>query len=232
MKNLQWPWVLAKHAIWALTLAACSNSADNSSPMMMATAGSGSGGGTQIFGFEAYTLLSDTDAPAGAAAPDIYVSSTCETCHGEQGEGAEFLAPEIRHTPTDYATFIVRNGRLDTKGMQSAMVSFPNAPSGTAKVVSDAELKATLDWLNGLPRPTTGKGLYKDFCGNCHGPSEPSGGSVPVSIRGLKASEVSAKVRGGSGADITKRGEFMPKFDETLLPAAELTLIQSYLGSL
>jgi mono/diheme cytochrome c family protein len=233
MKNSQWPWLLAKSLIWALTLAGCSNSPDNSSPMTP-TGGAGSGGatGTQIFGFEAYTLLNATDAPAGTAAPAIYTSSTCDTCHGAQGQGVEFLAPEIRHTPASYASFIVRNGRLDTKGKQSAMVKFPNAPSDMAKVVSDSELTAMVEWLNGLPRPTTGKGLYKDFCGNCHGPNDPSGGAVPVSIRGLKASDVSAKVRAGSGTDITMRAAFMPSFDEALLPAADLTLIQSYLGSI
>lgn len=219
----------------ALPIAGCSDGPGESGTMTTggtSAAGASTGGaGTQLLGFSAYTLLNAADAPAGEAAPATYVSATCSTCHGEQGEGIEFLGPEIRHTPIDYATPIIRGGRLDPTGKQTGMVDFPAAPSGNKTVVSDSDLAAILGWLNGLPRPTTGKGLYRDFCGNCHGPNTPTGGAVPVAIGGKAASLVAAKVRAGVGADITMRGSFMPQFDPTLLTDSELTLIQSFIGS-
>lgn len=217
----------------AFAFAGCSNDAAESGAMT--TGGTGAAGaagrGMQLLGSSAYTLLTATDAPAGAPAPATYVSATCSSCHGEQGQGLEFLAPEIRHTPKDYATRIVRGGRLDTMGKPTAMLDFPSTPSATRTVVSDPDLTAILGWLDELPRPTTGKGLYRDFCGNCHGPSTPTGGAVGVAIVGKAASLVTMKVRAGVGSDITMRGAFMPQFAPTLLTDAELALIQSFIGS-
>ena len=141
------------------------------------------------------------------------------------GTGTASIAPEIRFTPKDYAVAVVRNGRKTPAGGDSAMTPYP------ATSVSDADLEAINTWQNSFPKPTTGQGLYKAMCGNCHGPSAPTGGSAPVSIQGKSKAQVAMFVRNGFGTDVTKRAEYMPKYDTTLLTDAELALIETYLGS-
>jgi mono/diheme cytochrome c family protein len=160
-----------------------------------------------------------------APQPAGYKAGGCNSCHGENGEG-NIIGPEIRFTPPDYSKAIVRGGRNDPAGMPTAMVVIPTA------TVSDADLDATISWLNAFPKPATGEGLYKAMCGNCHGPSMATGGSAPIGIIGKTKADVSMFVRNGNGTDFKNRKEYMPKFDATLLTEAELTLIQTYLQSI
>jgi len=197
------------------------------------TGGSGGSGttikpatGTQLSGASAYTVLSAADAPAGAAAPAKY-ASLCSACHQASGEGFRSLAPEIRHVPADYAKWVVRNGRTGT-----SMLPFPATDPKPENALSDAELTEIVTWLESLPKPATGQVLYQDFCGNCHGPTMPSGGAVPYKVSGLPNMAVAATVRAGVGADPAVRNGYMPKFDVTALTDAELGLIQTFIGSL
>jgi len=190
------------------------------------TAGmTGVGGGIQLTGVPAYTELSGPDAPAGAAAPSGWTTGTCSSCHGMNGEGQPQIGPEIRHVPHDYAVWVVRHGRP----APSLMVAFPQTSADPAvSAISDADLEAVITWLDGLPKPTTGQGLYKDFCGNCHGPVNPTGGAVPISIQGKPSSDIDTKVRMGFGTDESMRNLYMPPETMTSLTDPELLLIKQF----
>jgi mono/diheme cytochrome c family protein len=203
------------------------------------TGGSGGGApvvekpptGVKLTGSSAYTLLSGADAaPGPTPAPAKYGTSAgaaCYTCHGANGEGLSGLGPELRHTPPVYATAIVRHGRPGT-----IMVPFPATSDKPEQTLNDPELTEVLTWLGSLPRPTTPEGLYKDFCGTCHGPTNGNGGAVPYKVTGLAKTAVELTVRSGAGNDPTSRNTYMPKFDTTMLSDAELAQIQTFLGSL
>jgi mono/diheme cytochrome c family protein len=187
------------------------------------TSGGATGGakmtGVQLTGSAAYTILSGADATAGpTAAPAAYGTSVCSTCHGSVGQGAANIGPEIRHPPAAYATHVIRNGRPP-----SAMVAFSEAS------LPNADLMAIQTWLAGQPKPTTGQGLYLDFCGNCHGPMG-GGGGVPVKAAMLPTATISAKIRSGVGTDPAQRGTYMPAFGADMLTDAEITLIAQFLG--
>ena len=123
---------------------------------------------------------------------------------------------------------VVRNGRT-WNGVPTSMVAFPQT-SADPKVlaISDADLAAVLTWLGTAPKPTTGPGLYKDFCGNCHGPTTGTGGIVPISIIGKTRAEITQKVRMGEGTDKTMRNLFMPPHTAMELTDAELGMIMDY----
>jgi mono/diheme cytochrome c family protein len=192
--------------------------------------GSGGGTGTQLTGAAAYTVLTGADATPGAmAAPAAWGAKACSTCHGANGEGVLLgttpFGPEIRHAPVTYATWVVRHGRPSP----SPMVVFPETPMDKQIDITAADLTSILTWLGSQPKPTTGQGLYKDFCGNCHGPNAATGGAVPVSIVGKKAGDILQKVRAGEGTDPGMRNIYMPPEDAAALSDAEITLISQYL---
>jgi mono/diheme cytochrome c family protein len=191
------------------------------------TAGSGfSNVGVQLKGSDAFTYLTATEAPAGAAAPGAFSANACASCHGAGAQGTPdlLLGPEIRFTPTDFLKGVVRNARKDVDGMATGMVAFK------PETVSDADLDAIAAWLLSLPKPTDGAGLYHAMCGNCHGPKMPTGGGSPINIKGDSIANVDKFVRmGGSGTDVNDRMKYMPKFDTTLLSETELTMIKTYI---
>jgi mono/diheme cytochrome c family protein len=241
-KSSHWVGVFAMGICSAAGLAGCS-AEDPATPAGTAgtgtagtgTAGTGTGGtsaggapGVQLQSPAYHVKLTGADAAAGMPYPAAYKASGCNSCHGENAEG-NAIGPEIRFTPKDYAVAVVRGGRKTPNGMLSAMVAFP--PTGTIPL-SDADLDAINTWQNSFTKPTTGEGLYKAMCGNCHGPMTPTGGSAPVGIQGKSKVEVAMYVRNGNGTDVSMRATYMPKFDATLLSETELGLIQGYLGSM
>jgi mono/diheme cytochrome c family protein len=231
MKSTQWMGVCAI-ALSSAAALSCSSPVD---PGPMNTAGTNAGGGggggtgTQLTGAAAYTVLTGADAMPGAmAAPAAWGAKGCSTCHGANGEGVLIgtmpFGPEVRHTPATYATWVVRHGRTG-----SAMVAFPEVPAPMQTDITAADLTSILTWLASQPKPTTGQGLYKDFCGNCHGPNAATGGVVPVSIVAKKMTEITQRVRMGEGADPSMRNGYMPAEDAASLTDAELMLISQYL---
>ena len=226
-----------------IALPGCSGDPAPTTPDPMNTAGTSAGGtggggmgggtgggakmGTQIMYPSYFVKLIGADAAAGQPAPAGYTANACGSCHGPNGEGVIMVGPEVRFTPKDYAAYVVRNGRkTPVSSGPTAMQAFP-APG-----LSDADLDAINTWQNSFTKPTTGAGLYLAMCGNCHGPVTPSGGSAPVGIQGKTKAIVEMYVRnGGSGTDPSMRVTYMPKYDTTLLTAAELDLIQMHLGS-
>ncbi len=234
--------VFATGLIWAAALGGCSATPDPvGTPMSTAGTGAGGGagaagaagttgvaGGTQLTGADARTVLAVGEFTAGPTpAPAGWSSGGCVSCHGANGEG-NVIGTEIRHTPTAYAKWVVRNGRP----LPSAMVAFPPMSADPkALVISEPDLDAVLAWLQQQPKPTTGVALYRDFCGNCHGPKVASGGAVPVNVIGKMKTEVTQKVRFGEGMDPSMRNGFMPPEDVASLTDVELGLIQDYLMS-
>ncbi len=233
--------VFATSLICTAALAGCSATPDPTPMSTGGAGGTGAGGGggagggtllngTLLTGMAAYTILSAGEFMAGPTpAPAAWTSGGCITCHGNNGEGS-VIGPEIRHVPTNYANAIVRNGRLLPSGMPSAMVKFPDAASTPAQLgITSADLTAVLAWLQGQPKPATGVALYRDFCGNCHGPKVPSGGAVPISVTGRMKTQITQKVRIGEGMDPGMRNGYMPAEDMAALSDTELGLIQDYL---
>jgi mono/diheme cytochrome c family protein len=223
--------MMAMSAISLSLVAGCS-SEDPANPMTTGGAGGGGGApaggaggggvkaptGMQLTGPSAYTILSAENAVASATPAPAYYGTVCVTCHGPAGQGAMNYGPEIRHTPTAYSNYVVRTGRTGTL-------------MGPYKVtdVSDADVAAIQMWLSAQPKPTTGQGLYLDYCANCHGPTG-GGGLVPYKASGLPTATITATVRAGVGADPAVRNAYMPAFGADMLTDAELTLIAQFLG--
>ncbi|HVY30485.1 MAG TPA: c-type cytochrome [Polyangiaceae bacterium] len=239
MKKLHWLAAAATILISAPAMTGCSGTDTTPPPPTTAgtggtagVGGSGAGGsatGVQLQPPNSYTILSGADAtPNSMPTPSGWMSGGCNTCHQANGEGFAGLAPEIRHIPVDYAQWVVRNGRT-WNGVATSMVAFPMT-SADPKVlaISDADLTAVLTWLNTAPKPTTGPGLYKDFCGNCHGPTTGTGGIIPISIVGKSRMEITQKVRNGEGTDKSMRNLFMPPHSAMELSDAELGMIMDY----
>jgi mono/diheme cytochrome c family protein len=241
MKKLHWVGTVATILVSASALSGCSGDDPVSSMMTTAgTGGSGTGGsggsgtggvggakpaGTQLTPPTMYTLLTGADAmPNPTPAPPAWtaLATSCTTCHGPNGEGVSGIGPEIRHTPATFAQAVIRGGR-SFMNAPTLMVGFPEAN------LSVADMMAVISWLNTAPKPTTGQGLYKDFCGNCHGPTTPSGGSVPISIQNELRNDVKMKVRNGEGTDQTMRNLYMPAHSSMDLTDAELDLILDFI---
>ena len=221
-----------------LALSGCSG---DPTPTMPNTAGTSAGGsgssggsgggaaaggpaGTQLQSPAYHVVLTGADVTAGPAAPGPYSAAGCPTCHGPNGQGLNGLGPEIRFTPKDYASNVVRNGRKTPNGMISLMAAYPETS------LTSADLDTINTWQNSFTKPTSGQGLYLAMCGNCHGPMTPTGGSAPVSIKGKSQVDVTMYVRNGNGTDPAMRATYMPKFDTTLLSDAEITSIVGYLA--
>jgi mono/diheme cytochrome c family protein len=187
--------------------------------------------GNRKVGTAQFVILSGDGATPGMPAPAAYASAGCATCHGDNGEGRMGLATEIRHTPTMYSNWVVRNGRIDAgTGKATSMIAFPNTTTAALTSISDADLMTVQAWLQALPRPTTAPNMFNDFCANCHG-TDHTGGSTNVSLAGVSAAEVRMNVRMGVGANPAMRDEYMPAFTATDVTDAELDQIIAYLGA-
>ena len=220
MKSTQWLRVVMTSLVSLSAIAGCGGTDEE--PGGGTAGGGGSGGGTgtpgvtkvmPVDGSSGFVILSDADAPANTAAAPAKYSSTCQACH--------------------QAKFVIRNGRKDSQGKPTSMVAFPaTATMPTETALTEAEVSEIVTWLNGAPKPTTPDGLYKDFCGNCHGPMGASGGAVGVKLQGVSAAAVDAVVRAGKGTDMANRTAYMPAFDTTLLTDAELGMIKTFIGAI
>src|SRR5688572_24130220 len=102
--------------------------------------------------------------PVGDLGPDLPFSpiagyAVCSVCHGPEGAGLADKGPEIQHPVIDFSTWVVRNGRTHP-GYKEPM------PKATADMLPDAQLQGIFAHLAKPPKPTTGEGLYKDYCLN------------------------------------------------------------------
>jgi len=88
--------------------------------------------------------------------------AVCMPCHGSDGTGVAGKGPDIQHPVVDYSTWVIRNGRMHP--------DYPEAmPKFTTDLLSDANLQSIFTFLAAFPKPTTGAGLFHDYCANCHG---------------------------------------------------------------
>lgn len=233
MKSTQWLRVVVTSLVSLTAIAGCGAAEEPAGPGGGGSGGSGGGPvGVRLQPPKTYTILTATEAAMGATPAPAKYGSACSPCHQPQGQGFAALAPETRHTPASYASWIVRNGRAGT-GMTPFPVVAPAVPdpNNTNGPISDAELTEIINWLNQLPKPLDGAGLYHDFCGNCHGPVDPIGGSVPYNIKGLPTQTYNDAVRKGFGTNPALRDEYMPPYDMIALTDAELGLIRTFLGA-
>ena len=146
----------------------------------------------------------------------------CAGCHGTDALGTA-LGYELRHPDRGYAEWVVRNGRAPGELAPSFMGVYP------VETISDDELQRIFDHLDAFPQPTTGEGLYLDYCRNCHGPTG-TGGVVPENILEEGAAEALEKVREGEGgSNYGSRLGFMPRFADDRLTNAEVQSILDWL---
>lgn len=190
-------------------------------------------GSTSDAGTSGSTSDGSSGADSTSGGPDIsgeeFFLSVCAPCHGNEGQGTA-LGYALQHPVRDYSTWVVRNGRptgnpeLPGSVMTAYAVGTP----------SDATLEEIWDYLDDFPQPTTGEGLYLDYCRNCHG-EDALGGVTGVSLREPEALlEIFEQVREGEGEDVGygTRTESMPRFDETRLSDAEIQLIADHVAAL
>lgn len=188
--------------------------------------GAGKGGGANAGGAGA---PAGGSGGGGAMDPEAFYTTTCSPCHGTRGEGKAMLGPEIQHPVRDFATWVVRNGRMGHPDFKSSVMA-----GYTEAALPKATLDGIFDWLStpALPKPTTGEALFKDFCANCHG-ADGSGGASGEGITNAPKSEIQEKVReGNGGTQYSKRTGYMPKWSTTELTDAELGLIYDHLQTL
>lgn len=177
------------------------------------------------------TAATDTDSVdetgSGISGEEFFLS-LCAPCHGSEGEGTA-LGYALQHPVRDYSTWVVRNGRP---------AGNPELPGSTMvaygpEALPDETLEEIWDYLDSFPQPTTGEGLYFDYCRNCHG-VDALGGVTGVSLLTPEAMlELFEKVREGENVGLYEiRDEAMPSFDQTRLSDDEVQLIASYLATL
>lgn len=153
-----------------------------------------------------------------------YYSSICASCHGDMGEGIPNTAPEIQHPVRDFATWVVRNGRTGLAEYSDPMEAYSEI------IVPVDALNGIFDFLDSIPQPTTGEGLYTDYCGNCHGPGG-AGGPAAHDINRESASGLTQHARQGAGLnDMSRRTNYMPQFTQDMVTDAEIQLIYQYLS--
>jgi mono/diheme cytochrome c family protein len=166
------------------------------------------------------------DAAVGDAAySPISGFGVCVVCHGPEGQGIPDKGPEIQHPVVDFSTWVVRNGRM-RPDYKDPMMKY------TVDLVSDAQLQGIFTFLASRPKPTTGKGLYDDYCGSCHG----ADGKGGVTMRDISSQPVTAFIAdsraGHHPGEFENRREYMPKWTPAELSDAELRLIFTYVDGL
>jgi mono/diheme cytochrome c family protein len=170
------------------------------------------------------------ESTSGPPAPDVdgeeFFLSVCAPCHGPEGEGTA-LGYALQHPVRGYSTWVVRNGRPPGNPELPGSVMAAYAPS----TVSDGTLEGVWDYLDSFPQPTTGEGLFLDYCRNCHG-VDALGGATGVNITEQSAPDIFDKVREGESVDYSMRSLYMPAFDATRLSDAEVQLVIDHIASL
>lgn len=189
----------------------------------------GGNSGTQADASVSAPAKGDAAAAVTDLAPDLPYSpipgfAICVVCHGPEGAGT-VNGPEIQHPVIDFSTWVIRNGRMHPM-YKELMPKFVSA------VLPDDQLQGIFAFLAKPPKPTTGEGLYKDYCQNCHG-ADAKGGVTMRPIDAQPMTSYTSHCRAGTHlGDFGNRREYMPKWTATELTDAELRLIFMYVSGL
>lgn len=152
-------------------------------------------------------------------------AAVCASCHGSTGEGTE-KGYELRHPVRDYATFVVRSGRPGVEFPTSEMSAYDES------LLTPEQLEEIWDLLSDLPQPTTGEGLFLDYCANCHG-ADALGGVVNQDVDEELFIDILEQVREGNGGEnYAARLMYMPSWTSAQLSDAQVRLISDYLTTL
>jgi len=155
---------------------------------------------------------------------EVY-AAVCATCHGSTGEGTD-KGYELRHPARGYATFVVRSGRPGVEFPMSEMSAYDTS------LLTVQQLEEIWDFLSDMPQPTTGEGLFLDYCANCHG-ADALGGVVDQDLEEEVFIDILEQVREGDGEnDYSARLEYMPARTDAELSDAQVRLISDYLSTL
>jgi mono/diheme cytochrome c family protein len=101
----------------------------------------------------------------------------------------------------------------------------------TEERVSDAQLGDIWDWLDSFPLPSTPEERYEDYCANCHG-ADGRGGPTGSGLVAATDAVFHASVRGGHGGQVfSRRAEYMPAYDESVLTEEQILEIATYIRS-
>jgi mono/diheme cytochrome c family protein len=184
----------------------------------------GSGGGEGVGGAtpggipDVITDLTDVVIDARPA------NEQCMFCHGFDGEGTD-EGPEIQHPVEDYSTWVIRTGR-EHPDYDDAMLAY------TEEELPDEALAAIFTFLQSIPMPTTGEGLYHDHCENCHG-ADARGGVTTRDITPEGAMGFLNHVRQGAHpGEFDNRTEYMHAYTPQELTDEQVTLIFDYVQTL
>jgi mono/diheme cytochrome c family protein len=187
--------------------------------------GSGAAGADAGGGSGMADAGSPADAATDAAYSPILGYGICVPCHGPEGAGVPEMGPEIQHPVIDFSTWVVRNGRMHPAFKLPMLKYGPD-------VLPDAQLQGIFAFLASRPKPTTGAGLYKDYCENCHG----ADGKGGVTMRDISAAPVADFISdsraGHHPGEFSNRREYMPKWTAAELSDAELRLIFMHVDGL
>lgn len=166
----------------------------------------------------------DTSGGSDVSGEELY-GQLCSPCHGASGEGTA-LGYELQHPVRELSVWVVRNGRPGDEFEGSSMASY------SPQIASDAQLDEIWDYLDSFPQPTTGEGLYLDYCRNCHG-TDALGGVVAKDISDKGFADALERIRDGAGlGDVGARMLYMPAFGADVISDAEVQLVVDYIATL
>ncbi len=172
------------------------------------------------------TTANDTMDPTAGLSGEELFAQLCSPCHGPQGEGVAMLGYELQHPVREFSTWVARNGRPGDEFASSSMSAYSTA------VVSDVQLEEIWDYLDSFPQPTTGEGLFLDYCRNCHG-VDARGGVVNKDISDQSYLDVLERVRDGAATgDPGARTLYMHGYGTDEVSDAEVQLIVDYIASI
>ena len=100
-------------------------------------------------------------------------------------------------------------------------------PSFNQSQLSDEDLTDILEWAASAPQPTTGEGLYEDYCSTCHG--DDGRGTAGHNAKGRSVSVLTQMIRNGhGGTNFSSRTSYMPKWTSAEISDADIAKIQQY----
>jgi mono/diheme cytochrome c family protein len=104
-------------------------------------------------------------------------------------------------------------------------------PAFDEHLAPESEVADVLSYLDTFAQPTTGKGLFLDYCGNCHG-ADAKGGTTGHPIMGLTGGFEEAVRQGRNLHQMGSRASYMPRWKEAELSDAEIGAMADYVLAL